>query len=607
VPGLSLAADLAPDPGALTAQAARALASLALRPGVRRRVLHRDARSFLAVTALSSYPLASLPTPHGPAWLEGRLYDRASAELSADVAALADAVFAHPETACERVRRWVLGVDGDFVLVLVDATSGRIALLNDALGRLPLYLRRDGTAVVLSREIGFLPALLGTPTFDRLAIAHSLLLVYPLGARTLLAGVERLAAASLVRIDPAAGSTSVDVLHALDLGARENGTAAARVEALVARFQDACVRRAAEGSVPTVVALSGGLDSRAAAAALGRAGVAAAGVTRCGGGTHDASDARVAAEVARALGMPWHRFDVPPPAGAEALELLRLKAGLNPLGMAFTVPFLRAVAERFGEGAVLVTGDGGDKALPDLRPATPLLTLDDLVAHVTGRAPLFALDTVSALTGVPASAILDDVRSRLASYPEARMSDRWLHFLVHERAMKWLFEGEDRNRAYLWSVAPFWALPFFTLAMRAPDDEKAHYELYLRFLQRLSPAAARVRNANWGLPAVSFGARAYLRGTAAFHRLPAALREAVRRVRPPDPPHPPPGAVLRCLDEQLGACDAIRAYLDADRTRATARRATRAQLLQLLTITSAVEAATGSGSTLARYADLPLG
>jgi asparagine synthase (glutamine-hydrolysing) len=606
VPGLSLAADLAPEPRALAARAACALASLAVRPGVEPTLLHRSARSFVGATTRAGYPLATLRTARGPAWLEGRVYDRSPAALTADVAALADAVFASPETARERIRRWLLSVDGDFVLVLVEQASARIVLLTDALGRLPLYLRRDATTVVVSREVGFGAALLGVPEFDRLALAQSLLLVYPLGGRTLLADVERLAPASLVRIDPAARSASIDVLHDFDFGARENGATQARVDALVDRFTRACAARAGQGGAPTVVALSGGLDSRAVAAGLGGAGIRVTAATRHGGGAHDEADARVAGEVARALDLPWQRLDVPAPAGSDALELLQLKAGLNPLGMAFTVPFLRELAERFGPATVLATGDGGDKALPDLRPAVPLPTLDDLVAYVVGRAPLFPLAVVGALTGVSAADVVEDVRTRLASYPEARMSDRWIHFLVHERAMKWLFEGEDRNRAWVWSVAPFWALPFFTLAMRAPDGEKAHYELYLRFLARLSPAAARVRNANWGMPAVSLAARAYLRGAAAFQRLPAAVRAAARRFRPDPPPHPPPGAV-RCLDAQLDSCAAIGAYLDVERTRAAARRATRAQLLQLLTLTSAIEAATERASTLARYADLPLG
>src|SRR5262249_41166088 len=120
--------------------------------------------------------------------------------------------------------------------------------------------------------------------------------------------------------------------------------------------------------------------------------------------------------------------------------------------------------------------------------------------------------------------IVNELRDRLTAYPEEQWADRYVHFEIFERAFKWLFEGEDRNRGFFWSTAPFYATPFFLAAMRCGDRHKAHRALYRDFLLEISPAAAEVEYAGIGAPIDSDAFRVASKA--------AALLAEAMRVRP---------------------------------------------------------------------------
>ena len=93
-------------------------------------------------------------------------------------------------------------------------------------------------------------------------------------------------------------------------------------------------------------------------------------------------------------------------------------------------------------------------------------------------------------------------------------------FTLKQRAAKAYFEGEDRNRYYLWSTTPFYYLPFVKLAMQVSDHEKKGYNAYTHFLKLLDDRLMYVRDAG-----------GYRPGGAAF-RLKKRVQE-VFRASPP--------------------------------------------------------------------------
>ena len=107
---------------------------------------------------------------------------------------------------------------------------------------------------------------------------------------------------------------------------------------------------------------------------------------------------------------------------------------------------------------------------------------------------------MSALTGTDPAEILADLEGYLSSYPERDQRQKYAHFFLCERAMKYHSEAEDRNRCYFWGVTPFSSLDFFQYATGCPDDQKSSYGLYREFLLRIMPSVAAIEHSGLGVP-----------------------------------------------------------------------------------------------------------
>jgi asparagine synthase (glutamine-hydrolysing) len=453
-----------------------------------------DSDVFLGYTRHPGYPVTVVETDESVLSLEGYLYDvdRPRERLRS----LAPEVF---DPASEEVARFVRETDGEFVVSAVDRRSGAVAVLNDAFGRLPVYYggRRDG--VVASREPRFVVDNRTDEGFDQMGLAQYLLFGYTLGTRTLWNGVERLAGGTHLVAD-AEGETSRARHYEFDFGSTEHADRSVEenARALASLFADACDRRAPDGP-QTVLSLSGGLDSRAVVGGFFARDVPFAAATFARGDGSTGGDAEIAERVARAADLDWTKYALDPLGTDEVERLLGLKEGLNQVKMGFILDFFERLVDDYGHRSTYVTGDGGDKALPDLTPSVDIGSLDEFVSYACAKNGVFSPSQVAALTGVDERALRDEVASVVSTYPEDDWADRYVHFLVTGRGRNWLFEGEDRNRGYFWSTSPFYGREFFEYAMNVPADQKSGYRLYREFLDELWPPAAGFEHADFGV------------------------------------------------------------------------------------------------------------
>ncbi|MFB6079803.1 MAG: asparagine synthase-related protein [Haloferacaceae archaeon] len=441
-------------------------------------------------TGYPAYPGDRLKTDRWHLFLDGALYDRS---LDDDGERVADWLAAGDD---DELASWLRSRDGAFVLVAVDRATEETHVLTDAFARLPTYRASIRGADVVSRElalVGTLARETGTDRpVDRLGVAQTLLFGYRLGDRTLYKGVSHLPPAARVRLGGAR-----ERVFRYDFGTRTRADRSVRENArrLARQFAVACENRARGG--PVVVSLSGGLDSRAAAAGYATLDVPTRAAT-FDPITSDASgELRVAERVARAVGLPWKRYRVTSRAEHEAW-LVETMQGMNSVGMAPVVDFLDALVDDHGRGVTLVTGDGGDKALPDLTPPRSFGDLDALVDHLVAAHAVMTPADAAAAAGVDEDALVASVAERIRSYPESAPGDRYAHFAVRERAVNWLNHGEDRNRYFCWSASPFYAAPFFLDAMNCPPEQKRRGRLYRAFLRQLSPGIERIEHADFG-------------------------------------------------------------------------------------------------------------
>lgn len=493
---------------------------------------------------------------------------------------------------------WVTSTDGEFVMTVHDTERDRLAVVNDVFGRLPLYwTRRQDGALLVSRDIGVLGALRSSAGprgshFDELGIAQSLLFGFPLGTRTLYDGIEKLPPATLLRVD---GDVSTSqTLHRFDfeqLAAREK-RADTDLDELVEQFDDACRARASRDGQP-VLSLSGGHDSRAVAAGLDRSGLDFHTATFRRADGYGQRDVEIAESVARRLGVPWHCFDLSPTDEADRETLLSLKSGMNHVGMAFILEFLSALRNEYGPQFTYLTGDGGDKALPDLSPPKSFASVDAVTEYILAKDSLvFSAREVADLLDLPEGRIRGTLRTHLASYPESDPAQVYKHFKITQRGFNWLFEGEDRNRAYGWSTSPFYSVPFFETAMSFADDEKANNRLYRSFMRNLWPDGIDISDANYGVPMGSplYTVTMLARGFLARH---PAIEDLVRIAYRGEVGYEFDSELAARLRRQLDADAGLETVFDTDRLAAIAAdRSTcnRQQAVNLLTMTSIVAA-----------------
>ncbi len=604
MPGISFIGDLTGDLSGDDSAILSASDSLVHDERYERQVLLKDNFRYLGYTAYREYPIESIDVGNGVIYLEGRLYGGDHAVNERKLNALADSVFNIGDRSEERIVEWLLNTDGDFVVILFHKKTGDVTIINDALGRLPLYCYRTNDKLILSRELRFVAKLMDRVRFDQMAIAQHLLIGYPLGKKTLLENVDRLAPATRIRVSIERAQIRVDNLHCFnfELKANDESSPEDTASELVALFSEACEARSVPG-VQNVISLSGGFDSRSVAACFHKRRIPFRTATFLDHLGIFTSDARIAGQLANSFNVEWELFRLSAPNRHDVLKLLRMKNGLHPLEMAFILPYLERIRNGFGSKVLFITGDGGDKVLPDLQPPGRLAGLESLVDHLMFQNRKLPLDTVIALTGIPRADIIGELRHHVSAYPEETWGQKYVHFMITERAYKWLFEGEDRNRCYFWSTTPFYGIRFFKYAMRCPDERKSYYGLYREFLRALSPAAAAIEHAGMAAPIASDKFRLACKALALLGERPERRRRVERAVGSTDG-YGSDSMIMHCIRQQMAGGHPIFEYLSARSLRTMVEQCashTIEAIETLFTITSTIEDLTTGKSVLEQY------
>jgi asparagine synthase (glutamine-hydrolysing) len=525
--------------------------------------LHRSPRLLVAATRPPAYPLARWDVDRFTLVLEGRIYDATADAVRRELATMA-ATLADGAAADAALARFAAH-DGEFVAVIVDRVADAAVVVTDRHGRLPLYRRTEGTREIVSREPSFVAFGAGAPAFRADGIAQFLLFGFCLGTGTVFAGVERAEPATVLRL-PGGATTTSHLPH--DFDARDDGDPAAAATRIAAGLVEACRARAA-GAARVLLGLSGGIDSRMVAGALVRAGVPYRAVTHGDLDGTAPGDVAIAERVAARFRVPWELHPAAAPTGADVERLLALKAGANYLGMSRVLPYLTALRSRHGADAVLFTGDLGDRLLGDRRPAARPRDVRELAEYLLRRESILAPEVVAAISGRPRASLVDAVIARLESYPERTLAQKHVHFLFAERAYRWVYEGEDRNRAYLWCTTPFYAPAVFDVAVRVPDCDRRDERLRARVLARVAPEVAGLPNASTGAApdaAVPRWRRRLVRlaTRGAFRALPERAERRLRRWLAPSHGHDRGSAVLRCIRAQLHTAGPVSDHLRTD-------------------------------------------
>lgn len=455
---------------------------------------------YLAVTKYSDYPFKEIYQDKTTIFIEGKIYNKSFSEVKNSLLEIAKSLEDENEYP-NKIGNWISETDGDYLIFILNDISNKLVIFNDFLGRLPFYYAHLNERIVISREIRFISKLSDERNYDITAIAESLLFGYPLGENTFIKNFVRVPPATLLEINLSSGLFNRLTLHDFNFGIKNNSgkDLLEYADNLEQLLTDSCISRL-DKSAKNILSLSGGLDSRAIATSLKNTGAEFSAATYIGYKEFAEKDAIGAEEVAKKLDLDWSLIKVAAPRGDDINDLIKYKNGLNTLSSTFLLSFYKQMTRKFGADMIYITGDGGDKVFPDHRPSKRIKNVNDLLEYLISNKHFFTPKKIERLLGVKKHDLYDKIIALLQSYPEDSMDYKYERFIIMERGVKWLFEAEDRNRFYFWSVAPFYGLSFFNYSMNIPDEIKKGHKLYYKFLENLSPDILKIKNALWNVP-----------------------------------------------------------------------------------------------------------
>lgn len=501
MPGLSLICDFKNNLNPNEARITRSLKSMVHSEFYQHDVLYHDNSCFLGLTRYNEYPFTIFQSQKYSIYLEGKIYDKKDSILKNELENLVEKIINGSSNSKKTIREWLLDTDGDFIVFALENNTKKFIAFNDALGRLPLYYQKTPNGICISRETRFITNLSNNITFDKMSIAQNLLFGYPLGTRTLVENINRLLPATIISIDFQESKIYFENIFTFNFDEKRNKSIPIKTiaEKLVNLFLEATKNRT-HYCEKNIISLSGGFDSRSVAAAMHKQRISFTAVTFSNASLRQIHEAKIAEKLADIFSIPWRMFYVDSDTKRYERELLKIKNGLNYLGMSFILPFFKWIKMSYGNDLCYFTGDGGDKTLHDLNPESKIIDLDELINYIINKNYHFTLEEISILTNVKQTEFISELKSHILSYPEKEVNNKYIHFLIFERGFKWLFEGEDRNRFYFWTLAPFYSLPFFIYAMNCSEKIKNKFRLYKEFLIRLSPEASAVPHSDLRFP-----------------------------------------------------------------------------------------------------------
>lgn len=579
-------------------------------------------------TGYDGYPLRTFENEGVMFYVEGRIYNLDEDAVNKAIVSFSERLFQGDQSAKKDLTDWLLTVEGEFMVLAFSSAENKILIFNDVFGLLPTYIHQTDWGVVFSRNISFLAGMVEQKQFDKIAIAQFLMLKYTIGDRTHLKDVFRPRPAELITIDAKSKDVKREVLYAFNFDEKKfcNRSTKTNAAELAKLFIDGCRVRVDKDCKP-VVFLSGGLDSRAVAAALKRVGVDFEARTALDVNGIASADFKVAEQVASELDIEWKPLDLNQLTGRNMLRILKMKCGLLDVGKDLMIQVSEKMLSESGGKAIPFIAIGGDRLLHDIRSVGSREI--DSFRDFLRRTPAFMpFATVSKITGVSEKEFYEVIQKELNSYPEKTTTQKYVHFWYYGQTFKWLFEAHDRVRHYAWPVSPFFSTEFFRYVINCPDSQKTFLRFYYYFLNNLNPKMSsmpcarnlfltpipleRCRSLIWYW--YCYACQTYRR----VRKWPNPVRFVIKKIKKLTS-KPSSGikekfehsaTLIKCMTEQISNCRQKVDFLNWTEIEDIVNKSEdyRSQvLIHVFTIISMAEQLTTGQSTLEKYQDTPFG
>ncbi|HIZ37822.1 MAG TPA: asparagine synthase C-terminal domain-containing protein [Candidatus Ruania gallistercoris] len=382
-----------------------------------------------------------------------------------------------------------VGSEAGHVRVVIDH-QGLVRVSGDGIGAVPLYWFADDDGLYLSTHLASLVSL-GVPAeVDDAAALEYLVLLHPLGDRTILDSVRVLPPGGLLEWSPQEGPrVKARPLFAPDADAMNDTDAIERFQGIWATVIGDLFER--HGDRRVALGVSGGLDSRAVAA--GSALVGARPLTFAYGTEH-VIESRVAAEVAATLGFDHLRLPVVDERlMPEAPSIIARLDGVHSPAEMFELWFGRTLSTMAdvlvnGAGGGPLWGDEKSMGLRDPRAITAA-TIRRYSGEIAAIEPYLDRDRRTDLTQV----LTDGVAATLSEWSQWDRADISVFWRIANRQVRW---GNALvtavRRAGMTSETPFLDSRFLRFCAALTPEQRLNGHLHLKVHRQLFAQTAGI-------------------------------------------------------------------------------------------------------------------
>lgn len=394
-----------------------------------------------------------------------------------------------------KIEEYLFGIDGEFYLYILDSKTNSLTVYGDYLNRLPLFYGTKDNKWIVSRDVNQVQQYLQSP-INKLNLAEFFVMDYNLEDRTLFEEVFTLQMENYLKVDML--NNQVQVMRKSfvnDFSKKDiEELTPVLLNEMSTLFVRACSSRATGKSV---LSMSGGMDSRSVAAGLKKAGKSFDGITFEDEEKRAANDVIIAKEIADTLNVNWRKIDLTTNSFSEdAYELTAYKLGLQSSRLYLSYQYCKKAGELLGSSVIFFTGDGGDKAFPDLTKGITFNDDQKLFDLIIMENYEFMIKEASKIVGIEESDLRNQIFKSIQNLPGSDSGLKYEQFILRGRMKRYVCEGEDRNRRFFWSTSPFFSKDFFSLMMRIDPSIKRDQEFYRNFISEINPAIAEIRNEN---------------------------------------------------------------------------------------------------------------
>ncbi len=437
-------------------------------------------------TKYKKYPFLTIHDKNFTIILEGEIYNKTSTSIQNELKTLARKL---SNDYFSYLQKFIFDSDGDFIVVIFDKVKKHLFVFNDIFGRLPLYYYKSKDSFIISRELKFITHFCQKElSINRYSLAEYLLFGHFFGDKTFYHNLKYLSPGSLLNVNLKRNELSLINLFTfnfqdVDYGNKKIIECSLNLKNLF--IESVQSRTYKNNGSEIILSLSGGYDSRSVLAALILTKMQGKAVTYLDPEGLASNDAMGAELLAKKANYDWTLIKTRKLEFNDLLRLIDLKDGLNHIGMSFILIFFDELLKHFGTEISYYTGDIGGFLYPVLQERQ-FDSYNQLIDYYLNKNCFFSLNDIEKILNIDIQTFKHNFYSLLKEYPEDDLGYKIIHFRYYGQIFKKDIEGEDRNRCFFWTIAPFYSNQFVKYAMSIPFKYKKNMELYLKFLSTLN-------------------------------------------------------------------------------------------------------------------------